>query len=114
MSGWSATVQNSAAYKTLVSKKLNPGNYKVSVTTSSGKASFGPNVQQLEYLLDVKELWARSYAQYIAIKSGNKAMLSQLKTQQNDILYGERQWSKADFKPIMDEIDKLFKAKGWL
>lgn len=64
------------------------------------------------YFLSIKELWARSYAQYIAQKSSNPTLVSQLdkarKSEEN------RQWSEDDFQPIMDEIDAIFKAKGWI
>ena len=66
------------------------------------------------YLLNPKELWARSYAQYIAKKSGNATMLAQLDSVRNsDPFYGSRQWQDADFEAIASAIDALFKDKGW-
>ncbi len=59
------------------------------------------------------ELWARSYAQFIATRSGNPSLLAQL----NRIRNGQqswRQWSDEDFKPIANAIDTLFRTKGWL
>jgi len=73
--------------------------------------------QYFNYMLSTKEAWARSYAQYIAEKSVNPQLLAEL-----DILRAGNHalpantfhWSEADFKPIREEIDALFKLKGWL
>lgn len=66
-----------------------------------------------EYLLRSVELWARAYAQWIVIQSGNPILLEQL----NAIRSGPmsyRQWSDADFEPIAAAISALFRAKGWI
>jgi SPP1 gp7 family putative phage head morphogenesis protein len=63
-----------------------------------------------DYLLAWHELWARSYAQYIAKKSGNKQMLDQLeKLQKNGY-----QWQDNDFSLIYASIDAIFADKGWI
>jgi len=79
------------------------------------------------YLLDEKELFARSYAQWIAEESGDKIMLGEL-----DILRGAAQteigtlkagvsfnptatqWSEADFAPIREAFRKIFGDAGLL
>lgn len=69
-------------------------------------------VYNAAYLLRDREIWARSYAQYIAQKSGDPKMQQQL-----DIIRGSTQflqWSDADFAPIAAAIDHVFKDKGWL
>ena len=80
-----------------------------------------PKLDYLRYLLGKREIWARSYAQYIAIRSGDPVLLQQLvesrrqrpayDPDQND--YAE-QWDDRDFTPIAEAMDKLFKTLGWL
>lgn len=66
----------------------------------------------INYLCDERELWARSYAQYIAEKSNNRILLTQLENNRTfDFPY---HWSEKDFKEIKAEIDKLFTQLGWL
>jgi len=77
---------------------------------SSILMSFGK--ERAEYYLSPEELWARSYAQYIAKKSGNKAMLAELAKLQDDPI--PSQWSDDDFIEIEKAIDELFKERGWL
>jgi hypothetical protein len=72
-------------------------------------------LHKAEYYLRGHEMWARSYAQYIATKSGDAEMLRQL-----DIIRGVGdighliQWSDADFAPIAAAIENILKKKGWL
>lgn len=69
------------------------------------------------YFLNVTEIWARCYAQYITIKSQNPTLLKQL----DDVRLGDfldpihnlSQWKDYDFESIMSEIDKLFLILGW-
>ncbi len=69
----------------------------------------------VRYLLQHDELWARSYAQYIATKSGHKPMIDELnKLRKPDAGYHDTQWSDDDFKPIMKAIDTLFSTLGWI
>ena len=74
-----------------------------------------PNLKhkQREYLLKPRELWARSYAQYIVTKSGDPLLLAEL----DRIRKGPepwRQWTDAEFQPILKQMDKLFRKKGWV
>lgn len=71
----------------------------------------------LRYLLRPQELWARSYAQYIADRSKDVTLSKQIA----DVVQGnaggyftDSQWSEADFAPIRGAIDGLFKTLGWL
>lgn len=63
-----------------------------------------------KYLLSPIELWARSYAQWIATRSGAEDLLERLEALRNGQVYGmapSSQWSDADFLPIAQELDKL-------
>jgi hypothetical protein len=65
------------------------------------------------YWLTKHELWARAYAQYVATRSGDATLLAQLEKARGG-LQPWRQWSDADFKPIAEAIDALFREKGWI
>jgi len=68
-----------------------------------------------KYLLNPQELWARSYAQYIGEKTQNKEILATMEMWRNSSDYRQwRQWDPAEFAAIMEEIDKLFEAEGWM
>jgi hypothetical protein len=69
----------------------------------------------LRYLLDLPEIWARAYAQYIAIRSGNAALGRALAAVRSDpdMLHPGVHWTDADFTPIATAIDDLFKEVGW-
>lgn len=57
-------------------------------------------------------LWARSYAQYIAIKSKDALLIGQL-----DKLRIEKepnQWSDSEIVSIMQAFDETFRSLGWL
>lgn len=68
------------------------------------------------YYLKPEEAFARAYAQYIAVKSQDPAMLAELdRMRRTDVLDNlPRQWSDQDFAPIQAAFDKLFAALGWI
>jgi hypothetical protein len=69
--------------------------------------------------LQLEELWARSYAQYILTRAGELELLARL------VAFGDpvdddfpehtvpRQWSDRDFESIGQSIDNLFTGLGW-
>jgi SPP1 gp7 family putative phage head morphogenesis protein len=63
------------------------------------------------YLANPKEQWARAYSQYVAVRSGDEALLKDLKTVRSSGI--PTQWTAKDFAPIAKAIDLLFIAKGW-
>ena len=65
----------------------------------------------IQYLLQGEEIWARAYAQYITLKSGDNKLREQLQKIQNDQhpSNAASQWSDNDFEPIADAIDALLK-----
>ena len=70
------------------------------------------------YYLSTHEQWARSYAQWVATRSKNPTMLEQVKKiiahPTNNPAYSASQWVDADFEPIADAIDEIFRSLGWL
>ena len=75
-------------------------------------------LSHLEYMLRGREIWARCYAQYIAVRSGHAGMLGQIRDMVDRdaaaAVLIPRQWQDAHFEPIAAEIDRIFKALGWL
>jgi hypothetical protein len=69
-------------------------------------------LRHCDYFLQPHEIWARSYAQFIAERSGSEVLKQELQlvhdTAQN------RQWSREDFAPIRQAIETMFKELGWL
>lgn len=74
---------------------------------------FGVGRRYAEYLLRLEELWARSYAQYVATVSGNGVMLSQIQARRSPELLHRLQWDDGEFGPIASEFESLFKEIGW-
>lgn len=73
--------------------------------------------QHVTYAMSANELWARSYAQYIATRANEPTVLahfSQLEVEIGLPLTLHYQWEASDFAPIADEIDLLFHQLGWL
>jgi hypothetical protein len=71
---------------------------------------------QLFIRLQVEELWARSYAQYIAIRYGELPLLHALdavRTTAQRGLHIPLQWHDNDFDGIAAAIDALFSKLGW-
>lgn len=68
-------------------------------------------LKYLNYLRRTEEIFARSYAQYIAVKSKNKILLKQVDENNADPI--STQWDKDDFREIEKEFDKLFRELGW-
>jgi len=83
------------------------------------RAITGYERKYLESLTMRRELWACTYAQWVATKTDNP----QLKTELNRLIpptghiAGEPysiQWEENDFKDIMCAVDDLFKKRNWL
>ena len=68
------------------------------------------------YLLRDREMVARAYAQYVAWRSGDAALLSQIDDDlgADSALVSLRQWLYAEFLPIALQFDMLFERVGWL
>jgi hypothetical protein len=70
-------------------------------------------------LLKPSELFARSFAQYIVVRSRNKTLYAELETIRNCENLGFRvrslvQWSDQEFDSIATAFDQLFMRLGWL
>lgn len=125
---WRQTVRESAAIKSMQSWRQN--------TPGEGITPLGVSVKQIDYMLKVPEVWARAYAQYVMVKSGDPAVLKELRRMQQASTVGPVDrarifsgrtpnatagsswgypwvWSDDDFKPIEAAIDNIMESKQW-
>lgn len=66
----------------------------------------------LKYQLDPAEIWARSYNQYVARRSGETDVLAALGQGKADLM-GVEQWASEDFEEIETEIEEVMRSLGW-
>ncbi len=66
-----------------------------------------------DYHLSRDELWARAYAQYIALKRGDPEVLAELNNVLNNPKQSWKQWDKSDWIPIEEAITKALKRRTW-
>ena len=67
----------------------------------------------LRYLTSREELWARTYAQYIATRSSNVKMKAELLTTLESSKNYPQQWEENEFKPVAKAIDAIMAVLGW-
>lgn len=103
---WLQAVRESKSYKGLMSMKA--GN----TFPVHGMQVRWPD-QYLDYLTTERELFARSYSQYIAQKSGNASLMAAVQEYQKDS-YLFQQWDNDDFKPIFSAIESILSDLGLL
>lgn len=79
------------------------------------KSSNHPSVNQrlINYFLSSKEIFARSYSQYVASITQSPSLLSQLQARRKG-LYASSFWSDNDFHLLQRAFDNLFLRKQWL
>lgn len=86
--------------------------------TAIRRVATNPQFQQhMLYATSASELWARSYAQYIATRANDHVVLAHFAQLEVDIglpLALHYQWEMGDFVQIANEIDSLFHYLGWL
>jgi hypothetical protein len=64
--------------------------------------------QEIGYLATGREMWARAYAQYVALRSKDVGLAMEVGK------FASQQWAWDDFEPIAAEMDKLFRNRGWM
>jgi hypothetical protein len=72
--------------------------------------------RRLERPLTPEEVWARSYAQYVATQSAEPLLLAGLeafRTERLGTVYYPMHWEDDDFRPIGDAIERSFRGFGW-
>ena len=79
------------------------------------RGTFSLERAQVMNRLESVEIWARVYAQYIALRSRDAQLLTEVQTRrdiENGVLKNE-QWEWEDFAPIASAIDALMQHLGW-
>jgi hypothetical protein len=106
---WRRAVQQSQGYKKL--QQLQAGPRAMSYSDLLGNVhTVVVQKSWIRYALQGHELFARSYAQWIAIRSGDAELLRALRIVQQRSLTGlgyAEQWQDADFEPIAKALDAL-------
>jgi len=62
-------------------------------------------------LLQARELFARAFEQYVAMRGGNERLRENLRKLQGDRLLSFQQWQDDEFKPIAAEMDKIVRQQ---
>ena len=100
---WRTAIKASQAAQTLRHLRQ-PEILGVEVTLQDGSVvNYPVDKIYVEYLLEVEELWARSYSQFIATQSRDPALQHQLAREQNRPLNGiyyPKQWDDTDFRGL--------------
>jgi hypothetical protein len=71
----------------------------------------------INYLLEPRELFARAYAQYVTVRSGDLRLLTQLQEAQHDLFVGivyHQQWDADDFQPVLGAFDRMLRGRRWI
>jgi hypothetical protein len=71
----------------------------------------------IRYLLEPRELFARAYAQYVAVRSGDLRFLTQLHEVRRDLIVGmvyHQQWDQTDFLPVLEAFDQTLRWRRWI
>lgn len=113
---WNEAVSNSDAIKK-IRNAIATGEIKYQDTfgKSSDQKLFSHQRSFFEYLNKPWEIFARSYAQYIAYKTNNEGLLKELEEAQSKYtIYQYRQWEREDFNEIEKAFDNLFIKLGWV
>ena len=72
---------------------------------------------RLSSMLSFDELWARSYAQFVALRSGSVTLLRALdvlRTPRIGEVYYPLHWADDDFGPVDRAMQTLFRGLGWI
>jgi hypothetical protein len=70
----------------------------------------------IEPLLPQEEFWARCYAQYVTVVTGDSDATTTLNTlvrRSSGSVYVPVQWEWDDFSSIAEAIERLFRRLGW-
>jgi SPP1 gp7 family putative phage head morphogenesis protein len=113
MTPWGVAVFRSRAVQTLI--RLLDGPDEIDVALDGGDIGVHKVRKDfLAYALQPSELWARSYAQFIAVESGDPEALLQLAEMRvkREVDYPV-QWDDDDFAAVARAIGDLLRAQGW-
>jgi hypothetical protein len=78
-------------------------------------STFDERIEALRLLVP-QEIWARAYAQYIALQSDDAVMGHELTLRRTDargLLSHLEYWEQEDFQPIAQAINTFLRGRGW-
>ena len=104
---WWTALSKSKAYQEC-ERRVTEGTWR----TSKGELVADGQRAYSRYLVRPVELWARSYAQYVATRSGGDLAKELTVTLDRYNSYTQ-QWDPKDFEPIAKSIDDIFRRLGW-
>jgi hypothetical protein len=111
---WREAVRASSAYRTLEALQ---GVTETTIEVFDEHFILPVSQQDVRYFLRWRECFARSYAQYVAVSSGNPTLRRQIgenaPNEHREVLYTS-QWADRDFAPIAETLDALFVRLQWL
>ncbi len=106
-------VDSSSSIKTLISRLTQKSVLK---TEGALTSPYEVDRKHVEYLLHENEVWARAYSQWIAYRSGQPELLTDLEKTLSDSFHQiyPTQWNASDFYAIGQAMDAIFSKLGWL
>jgi hypothetical protein len=114
LDGWRRAIESTDAVQALRQRSIAG---TVVIETPDGTVEETVGRRHARYLLAPDELWARSYAQYIAEQSMDTILIRALDLTRPPAVIGQiypAQWRAEDFAPVRQAIDTLFRGQGWL
>jgi hypothetical protein len=112
--GWLAAVDDTPTLRRLRDMAAKGS---VEVVDGGRVATYGVDKGYANYLLSPHEVWARTYEQYIATRSGDPTMgrelAAALAKQADRSHVCPRLWPQDEFEPVAAAIDGLFAKLGW-
>ena len=72
--------------------------------------------ENCRYYLQERELFARSFAQYVADRSKNRVLLHQVRQRRESVegRFYQVQWAEDDFRGVAQAFDQTLEEYGWL
>ncbi len=71
----------------------------------------------ISYLLEPMELFARAYAQYVAVRSADARLVAQFDATRRDPFLGmvyHQQWDQEDFASVLVAFDRMLRRRRWI
>lgn len=75
-----------------------------------GRVKYKIAPSHFTYLMKPREVWARAYTQYVAMKSRDTHVWAEFSRQRKNKLNGY--WSDKSFEPIAKEVEKVLESQG--
>jgi hypothetical protein len=107
---WRAAVVATSAALELRERALRPRVHLVQNPTTGSLGVVTDNPADAAYFLQVHELFARSYAQWVIARSGNGVLLAEVAAAAQ--LHYPEQWTDGDFAPVGTALDNLLAVLG--